>query len=487
MRNQFKRAVMVLAVVGAVAALAAGSAGAQDNGGGSAWAAKKSSWLALQPAQRDEVFRFSDQYRDYLATARNALTSTSEAIRMAKAAGFVELTRPEQVRPGARLIMPARERALVLAVIGQQPLTSGAHVVATHHDSPHIDLKARPVVGAAQNSLALFKTMYYGGIKKYQWANVPLALIGRIDTPDGRTIPVSIGLDPKDPVFIIGDNAPHSDKDLRSRSYTEVFKGEELDPIAGSIPGDKTGVVGEVLRALKEKYQVQEEDFVSADLQLVPATMPRDVGVDRGLLGAYGQDDRLSTYCALQAMFGISGTPAVTAIAYVSNFEEVGSVNNTGAGSTVLTSAFARLVSGQKGAHYSDLDLRTALQRAQVVSADANDGLNPLFAETSEASNVAKVGFGVAIKRYGRGFDANPEYTARIRRILDAAAIPWQTQTPKVDVGGGGTIGGFMSQQEMEVIDMGVPLISMHSTFELSSKVDVWNFYRFMKAFYAAQ
>ena len=471
----------------ALAVLASVGAGAQENPGGSAWGAKKSSWLALQPGQREEAFRFTDQYRDYLATARTALASTSEEIRMAKAAGFVELTKPEQVKPGARLIIPARERALVLAVIGKQPITSGSHMIGTHHDSPHIDLKARPVVGAAQNSLALFKTVYYGGIKKYQWANVPLALVGRIDTPDGRTIPVSIGLDPHDPVFVIGDNAPHSDKDLRTRTYTDVFKGEELDPVVGSIPGEKSGVVAEVLRALKDKYQIQEEDFVSADLQLVPATMPRDVGIDRGLLGAYGQDDRLSTYCALSAILDLQGTPAVTAIAYVSNFEEVGSVNNTGAGSTVLTSAYARLVSGQKGEHFNDMDLRTALRNAQVVSADANDGLNPLFAETTEASNVAKVGFGVTIKRYGRGFDANSEYTAKIRGILDKAGIPWQTHTPKVDVGGGGTIGGYMSQQEMEVIDMGVPLISMHSTFEMSSKVDVWNFYRFMKAFYLAQ
>ncbi|MFA9217978.1 MAG: hypothetical protein ACEQSK_12850 [Sphingomonadaceae bacterium] len=481
MRNRIKLAAMALAVVASTGALA------QDNAGASVWTTKKSSWLALQPGQRDEVFKFADQYRDYLATSRTALASTAAVVRMAKAAGFVELTRPEQVKPGARLILPARERALVLAVVGKQPLTSGSHLIGTHHDSPHIDLKARPVVGAAQNSLALFKTMYYGGIKKYQWANVPLALVGRIDTPDGRTIPVSIGLDPNDPVFVIGDNAPHSDKDLRTRSYTEVFKGEELDPVVGSIPGEKTGVVGEVLRALKDKYQIQEEDFVSADLQLVPATMPRDVGVDRGLLGAYGQDDRLSTYCAVKALLEIDGAPALTAITYVSNFEEVGSVNNTGAASTVLSSAYARLVSGQKGDHYSEMDVRSALQRALVVSADTNDGLNPVFTETSEASNAAKVGFGVAIKRYGRGFDANSEYTAKIRHILDKAGIPWQTQTPKVDVGGGGTIGGFMSQQEMEVIDLGVPLISMHSTFELSSKVDVWNFYRFMKAFYAAQ
>ena len=171
----------------------------------------------------------------------------------------------------------------------------------------------------------------------------------------------------------------------------------------------------------------------------------------------------------------------------MSNHEEVGSVNNTGASSQLLNSAYARLIGAQRGSQYSDLDLRHALRRAQVISADANDGLNPIFPEASEVSNSAKIGFGVTIKRYGRGFDANSEFTARIRGILDQASIPWQTQTPKVDVGGGGTIGGFMSQQDMEVIDLGVPLISMHSTFEMASKVDVWNFYRFMKAFYAAK
>ena len=189
----------------------------------------------------------------------------------------------------------------------------------------------------------------------------------------------------------------------------------------------------------------------------------------------------------MRALLDLDGTPAQTAIAYLSNFEEVGSVNNTGASSQLLNTAYARLVGAQKGAQYSDLDLRTALRHAQVVSADTNDGLSPLFPEAAEASNAAKIGFGVTIKRYGGGFDANSEYTARIRAILDRAAIPWQTHTPKVDVGTGGTIGRFMSQQEMEVIDMGVPLISMHSTFEMASKVDVWNFYRFMKAFYAAR
>ena len=223
---------------------------------------------------------------------------------------------------------------------------------------------------------------------------------------------------------------------------------------------------------------------MSAELQLVPAAQPMDVGVDRGLVGAYGQDDRLSSYCAAQAIIDLKGTPKFTALAYLSNFEEVGSVNNTGASSELLSSTFAHLIAAQRGSSYNDLDLRRALRNSQVISADTNDGINPIFQNTSESSNAAKLGYGVTIKKYGRGFDATSEFTARIRAVLDQNQIPWQTQTPKVDVGGGGTIGGFMSAQEMEVIDLGVPLLSMHATFEMSSKVDVWNFYRFFSAFY---
>ncbi|MEN3330744.1 MAG: hypothetical protein V7641_109, partial [Blastocatellia bacterium] len=249
-------------------------------------------------------------------------------------------------------------------------------------------------------------------------------------------------------------------------------------------PGDNGSVVGEVIRQITGKYNIKEEDFVSAELQLVPTAEPRDVGIDRGLVGAYGQDDRLSSYCAATALIDLKGTPRVTALAYLSNFEEVGSVNNTGASSEFLSSTYARLIGAQRGAAYNDLDLRTALHNAQVISADTNDGINPIFPQTQEASNAARLSYGVTIKQYGRGFNANSEFTARIRSVLDQNQIPWQTQTPKVDVGGGGTIGGFMSAQDMEVIDLGVPLLSMHATFEMSSKVDVWNFYRFMLAFY---
>jgi aspartyl aminopeptidase len=448
-----------------------------------AWANKKSAWVTLTPAERGQVSEFAEDYKSYLNIARTAEGSTREMVRRAKAAGFSEFTGAAQVRPGARLIIPDRDRALILAVIGSEPIVESSSVVAAHQDSPHIDLKGRPIYPAS--GFALFKTIYYGGIKKYQWANIPLALVGRIDTVDGRTVDVSVGLSPGDPVFVIPDNAPHSDSELRSRTYTNVLQGEELDPVAGSIPGEQDSVAVEVVKLLTSTYKIKEEDLVSAELALVPASHPADVGLDRGLVGAYGQDDRLSSFCAVRAIEDLKGTPRRTALAYLANFEEVGSVNNTGAGSQFLNSTFAQLVSAQRGSAYNDLDLRRALHNAQVISADANDGINPIFPGTQEPSNAARLGYGVAIKLYGGGFNAPSEYIAHIRALMDGNNISWQTQTPKVDVGGGGTIGGYMSREDMEVIDLGVPLLSMHSPFEMSSKVDVWNFYRTMSAFYA--
>ena len=454
---------------------------AQDDGG--AWAKKKPAWVLLSPAERGQAQDFAEDYKAYLNIARSALGSTKEVMRRAKASGFAEFTKPEQVKPGARLILPNRDRALILAVIGSDSIVDGSHVIGTHQDSPHLDLKGRPILAAGD--VTLFKTIYYGGIKKYQWANRPLALIGRIDTTDGRTIEVSIGLKPGEPVFVIPDNAPHSDTELRDRKYEDVFKGEELEPVFGSIAGENTSSTTEVTKLLTEKYKIKEEDLVSSELSLVPAAPPADVGFDRGLVGAYGQDDRLSSFCAVRAILDLKGTPRYTALAYLSNFEEVGSVNNTGARSQFLSTAFAELIAAQRGNAYNDLDLRRALHNSLVISADTNDGINPIFPGTSEPTNAARVGYGVTIKLYGPGFDAPSEYTAEIRGLLDRNNIPWQTHTYKVDEGGGGTIGTFMSMQDMQVIDLGVPLLSMHAPFEMSSKADVWDFYRAMSAFYA--
>jgi aspartyl aminopeptidase len=455
---------------------------AGDEPSGSVWETRKPAWTKLSPADRDALFKFGEDYKKYIGAARSALTSTAEVLRAAKAAGFAEFTDAPQVTPGAKLFVNGRDRAVILVVVGSEPLLSGSRAIGTHHDSPHIDLKARPVYSS--NGFALFKTIYYGGIKKYQWANRPLALVGRIDMPAGKRIDVSVGLKPDEPVFVIPDNAPHSDEPLRDRTYEKVFSGEELDPVAGSVSGEGT-VTAQVIAELKSRYGIQEEDLVSAELALVPASPPADVGLDRGLTGAYGQDDRLSSYCAARAILDLSGTPRRTALVYLSNFEEVDSVNNTGAASQFLNSTYARLVAAQRGKAYTDLDLRQALRHAEAVSADVNDGVNPVFPQTSEPSNAARLGFGVTIKKYGAGFDANSEYTAKVRGILDRGGIPWQTQTPRVEGYSGGTLGRYLSSQEMDVIDIGVPLLSMHSPFEMSSKVDVWFLYRFFSAFLA--
>ena len=446
------------------------------------WDGKKSGWELATADQRKEIFAFNDSYKTYLKVARSAYFSTREVTRQARAAGFAEFTSPAQVKPGAKLYVNSRDRGLMLVVVGSEPMASGLRVVATHHDSSHLDLKARPIYVAG--AVAMFNTVEYGGIKRYQYANEPMALIGRIDTTDGKTIDVSIGLDDSDPVFVIPDNAPHSDSPLRARTYQNVLEPEELDPVAASIPTDGS-LVATVMKEMTARYGIKEEDFVSGELHLVPARLPADVGIDRGLTGGYGQDDRLSSYCAARAAIDVKGTPKKTVVAYLTNHEEAGSVNNTGARSEFFNNSVGRLIAAQRGKEYTDLDLRLALRASEVISADTNDGINPLFGSTSEATNAAKMGFGPAIKRYGRGFDGNSEFIARIRGILDRSSIPWQTQTPKVGVGTGGTIGQFFSDWDMEVIDMGVPLLSMHSTFEISSKVDTWNFYRFMSAFYA--
>lgn len=447
--------------------------------------AAKSAWISLTPQQKSDVFAFAGPYKDYLRHAKSAGLSTAEFLHLAKEAGFAEFNSPAQIKPGAKLIFDNRDRALIFAVIGSDSLETGSRMVATHQDSPHLNLKARPVINAP-GSVALLKTTLYGGIKKYQWSNLPLALVGRIDTADGRHLIVNIGFAPGDPVFVIADSAPHSDSLLRTRTYTTVLAGEEMNPVAGSIPGDKNTVADQVMAALRAKFNIKDEDLVAAELELVPATQPADVGIDNGLTGSWGQDDKALSYAAARSIFDLKGTPKKTAFVYVTNFEETGSINNTGANSQFLDTVFTEIMDAQKkGA--SALDVRHALRNSAVLSADCNDGINPLFPGNSESSNAAIVGYGVTIKRYGAGFDPNAEFTAKIIHLLDTHNIAWQTQTPRVEVGGGGTIGGFLSARNMEVLDVGIPLLSMHATYEMSSKVDHWSIYKFFSAFYGLE
>ena len=267
------RALLPVALVCAVSTATPAHAKDAENDAGKV--AAKSAWLALTPDERTATFAFSDPFKDYLRRAKSAALSAAELTRLARSAGFEEFTSPSQVKAGAHLILPNRGRALLFAIIGSDPIETGSRMVAAHQDSPHINLKARPVVNAP-GSVALFKTTPYGGIKRYQWANLPMALVGRIDTVDGRHIDVNIGFAPGDPVFVIPDAAPHSDRLLRNRTYTEIFSGEEMNPVVGSIPGLDASVADQVMTALRQRFKIHDEDLVAAELELVPAPQPAD-------------------------------------------------------------------------------------------------------------------------------------------------------------------------------------------------------------------
>ena len=451
----------------------------------SVWNAKRSSWLSIDSKDRSSIDQYIKGYSSYLDKARTEITSTKELIEMLKKEGFSEYTNPSQIESGAKLIFNNRNRALIVVRIGSEPINKGSRLIGAHHDSPRIDIKARPLY--EQEGFALFQTIYYGGIKKYQWVNIPLMLSGRIDTKDGKTISIEIGRNPQDPVLIIPDAAPHVDSPLRKREYTGVLEGEEMDLIVGTIPDQKNSIINTVMDALSSTHNFTEEDLVSAELNITPAGMPRDVGLDRSLIGSYGQDDRACSYVAITSLMDLEKTPLFTAMAYIVDNEETGNVNNTGASSSFLTKVYGIIAEAQNASTFNENITRKALSMAKVVSADANDGINPLFPGLSERTNASRLGFGPSIKRYGRSFDANSEFTAWIRNILDSKSIPWQTASYKVETGGGGTIGGQMSKEDMEVIDIGIPLLSMHSPFEIASKIDIWNLNRFFTEFYKAE
>ena len=443
---------------------------------------QKSSWLRLSSSERKAVEDYATDYKTFMAGAKTELLFVADTIALAEAAGFEPLTDESKFTPGARFYDNNRDRALTLIVIGKNDMADGFRVVGAHVDSPRIELKGRPVY--EKEGFALFQTNYHGGIKNYQWTSIPLALMGRVDKKDGTTIQISVGNKPGEPVFVIPELSPHVDGDLRERKSRDVIAHEELDPLVGHIPGKNEADAKDlVLEYLESTYGIGLDDLVSAELALVPAYAPRDVGFDRGLMAIYGQDDRASGYAAVRAIFDVK-KPTKTSIAYLVDNEEVGNVNNTGAASTYLVDLMGRLLYMQLGDGYNEHFLRTARRGTQVVSSDVNPGINPLWPGAWESGNAPRLGFGVNIKLYGRGFNANSEYTAWIRGVLDAEKVPWQVATYKVGPGGGGTIGGELSDENMEVIDFGIPILSIHTPYSISSKVDVYSLYRALRAFY---
>jgi aspartyl aminopeptidase len=443
----------------------------------------QSSWIGISDAEQAQIFAFADEYKDFIHVARTELSFVAEAITFAQSNGFAQLSSQSDLVPGARFYEVNRDRTITLIVIGEQSMAEGFHVIGSHIDSPRLELKGRPLFEASE--FALFQTNYHGGIKYHQWTNLPLALMGRVDRKNGSVININVGLDPDEPVFMIPELSPHVDRGRGSQSLADFLGPEDMDPIVGHIPGagDEAGVRQQVLDYLSATYDITAADLVSAELSLVPAGAPRDMGFDRGLIAAYGQDDRLAAYTSMRALAEIE-TPQKTSIAYLVDNEEVGNRNNTGAASDYYADLLSRLLLGEFEDDYREPTLRAAMRNTKFISIDVNPGINPMNPGAWEQGNAPKLGYGVNLKLYGQGNNANSEFIAWTRGLLDDNQIPWQTSTYKVGSAGGGTIGGVFSSQNNEVIDFGVPLLSIHTPYAVSSKIDVYNLFRAARAFY---
>jgi aspartyl aminopeptidase len=442
-------------------------------------------WLELDTQGRERVMRYAEDFKVFLGTAKSEMQFVREAVRFAESNGFRKW-QPKAaagLKPGTRWYAVNRDRTIVLFVVGSEPMESGLRIVNTHIDSPRIEFKTKPFRESQQ--AVLVDTQVHGGIKNYQWANVPLAMTGRVDKSDGTTVWLDIGHDAGDPVLLISDLAPHVDRDFRSRTQQEVFRTEELDPIIATIPPDPAAgqrtVTDRLLAVLREKHGITAGDLLTADIQIVPATAPRDVGLDRALVGAYGQDDRSTAYVSLRAIAEIK-TPRLTSVAYAVNNEETNSWN-TGVNSEWFNTLISEVMTAQKGSDVSDVARRRAYMRTEVLVSDCTTAQDPLFPQPQNPVLTSRLGYGMVIKEYGAGREANSEFFAKIRGLLDREHVRWQTHG--YDAGyGGSTIAAWFAMQNMDVIDVGIGLLSMHSPFEVSSKVDLWHLHRGFVAFF---
>ncbi len=436
-------------------------------------------WDALSPRERKEVHWFAENYKEFLNRAKTEREAVSEIERRARERGFQPL---DNAAPHDRCYKAHRNKAIGLAVMGKRPLREGIKILVSHLDAPRLDLKQNPLY--EEVDLAMCKTHYYGGIKKYQWVCRPLALHGKIIRGDGSELDLTTGESDSDPVFTIADLLPHlAHKTQYEKKLNEAIVGEKLNVLAGSIPDPDTKaqerVKLQILSYLYKKYKLVEEDFISAEIELVPAGKARDIGWDMSLIGAYGQDDRVCAYASLDAICRIS-TPRTTALALFLDKEEIGSEGNTGAKSRFLEEMVASLLRS-RGEKVEDTVLRETLMNAHAISADVNAAMDPDYQEVHEKRNAARLGYGVCISKFsGSGgkyasSDANAEYVGIIRRLFNRHGVVWQTgELGKVDEGGGGTVAKFLAGYGMEIIDCGTALLSMHSPFEIASKADVF-------------
>lgn len=448
-------------------------------------------WDELPAAEAEKVWELAEDYKAFLNASKTERETIVEISRRLRSAGFVAL---DHVSSGGRVFQVLKDKVLALAILGKEPLSHGLQVIASHVDAPRLDLKQQPLY--QEVDLAFFKTHYYGGIKKYQWLARPLALHGTIFTAGGKKINLVIGEKDQDPVFSVADLLPHlARKAQMEKKLSEAIEGEKLNILIGSIPLGPKEIKDRfklaILRHLHDQYELVEEDLLSAELELVPAEPARDVGLDRGIVGAYGQDDRACVFSSLKAVLEIE-KPVKTVVILFFDKEEIGSEGNTSARAHILEAFLAKLFS-LKGESFSSQALYETLAASRAISADVAGALDPDYQEVHEKRNAPRLGAGLCLTKFtGSGgkygsSDAHAEYVYWIRKVFNQNRIVWQTgEMGKVDEGGGGTIAKFLAAQGLEIVDCGTPVLSMHSPFELVSKADLYMTYKGYKAFLSA-
>ena len=435
--------------------------------------------------ERLALEKYCEAYKAFLNDSRTEREAVANAIALAEAEGFVPFAPGMELKPGMKLYRSNRGKSLLLAVVGKKPLSEGCTIAAAHVDSPRLDLKPLPLY--EDEELCFLKTHYYGGIKKYQWVTIPLELHGVVALKSGETVDVVIGRDKDDPQLVITDLLPHLGADQMQKKASEVIPGEKLTLLAGSAPYDATEkdrVKLAILSILNDRYGITEEDFLSAELEVVPGFETRDIGLDRSLIGGYGHDDRVCAYAELKAIFDVRD-PETTAVCILADKEEVGSIGSTGMESAAFECFMEDLCAAQ------GVDLRRCFEKSLCLSADVCVAFDPLYPEVCEKRNSARCNYGGGVMKYtgARGKtvtnDADAETVAHLRDMLDRGGVVWQmTEIGKVDQGGGGTVARFMSTRNIDTIDAGVPVLSMHAPFEVVAKLDCYMTYKAVLSVY---
>ena len=453
---------------------------------------KKNGWENLNEEERKNIFEFSNKYIDFINKAKTERESVKEIEKILKENNFQNILEKENLKAKDKVYYINREKNIYAAIIGEEDLSLGFNIIGAHIDSPRLDLKPNPLY--ENKELALFKTHYYGGIKKYQWVNIPLSMHGVIVTKD-KKIEINIGEKEEEPVFTIADLLPHLSSKQEEKKLKDAIEGEDLNIVVGSIPYEsediKEKVKLNILNLLNKKYDITERDFVSSEIEFVPAMKAKSLGFDESLVAGYGQDDRVCAYTSLKALINLDKVKK-TSICLLADKEEIGSMGNTGMSSKVFEYFINELLEKTIGNKPGLLD--KCLKNSKILSADVTAGYNPNFPSIYEENNESYIGHGISIIKYtgsaskGGASDANAEFVGYVRNLFERNNIAYQnSEMGKIGVGGGGTIAYILADKGADVLDCGVPVLSMHSPYEITSKFDIYNAYNAYKVFYKGE